>query len=76
MAWRLAALTGSANADEIGHGPRMVRSTTSNHAGGILGGILDRAGRFFCRPLRGQADLVDPDATPHDRRGRAKRPKS
>jgi chorismate synthase len=33
-----AALTGSANADEIAMG-RMGRSIRSNHAGGILGGI-------------------------------------
>ncbi len=58
-----AALTGTANADEIrmgNEGPRFL----SNHAGGDSGRHLDRAGH--CGAIRGQADEFDPDPASHD----------
>jgi chorismate synthase len=54
-----AALTGSANADEITMGDTGPEYA-SNHAGGILGGIS--TGQDVRRALRGQADLLDPHA--------------
>jgi chorismate synthase len=53
-----AALTGVENADEIAHGAEGP-VFGSNHAGGILGGISTGQGGGA---LRGQADLLDPDA--------------
>jgi chorismate synthase len=59
-----AEKTGEENADEMrmgNHGPMF----TSNHAGGILGGIS--TGQPIICTLRGQADILDPDAAPNHR---------
>ena len=60
-----AALRGEDNADEMRMGNDGKPVFLSNHAGGILGGIS--TGQAIVCPLRGQADLVDPDPA-QDRR--------
>ena len=68
-----AALTGVENADEIfmgNDGPALLLEPRRRHPRRHL----DRPGRR--RPLRGQADLLDPDAAPHDHRRPARRPRS
>ena len=62
-----AALSGEENADEMRMQDGKV-AFLSNNAGGILGGIS--TGPADRRPLRGQADQLDPDtARTVDRRG-------
>ncbi len=63
-----AELTGTENADEIFMGNDGKPRFTSNHAGGILGGIS--SGQDVVVRFAGQADLVDPQPPQddHDRR--------
>ena len=63
-----AELTGEENADEIRIGHDGQPCFLSNHAGGILGGIS--TGQPDRLPLRGEADVVDPDAAQDDRQRR------
>ena len=69
-----AELTGEDNADEIRIGPDGKPLFLSNHAGGILGG-LSTGQPIVCR-FRGQADLVDPDATARPSTATATKPRS
>ena len=69
-----ARLRGEDNADEIRIGNDGQPLFLSNHAGGILGGIS--TGQTDRRPLRRQADLVDPDPPPHASTATATRPRS
>ena len=69
-----AALSGEENADEMRMGNDGKPLFLSNHAGGILGGIS--TGQPIVVPLRGQADLVDPDAARAPSTATAPRPRS
>ncbi len=69
-----AALTGEENADEMRAGNDGKPVFLSNNAGGILGGIS--TGQDIVVPLRGQADLLDPDPASHHQHRRARTPRS
>ena len=71
---RAAALTGERECRRDAHRQRRQAVFLSNHAGGILGGIS--TGQADRRALRGQADVVDPDAAQDDRPRRATTPRS
>ena len=59
-----AELSGEENADEMRRGEDGRPSFLSNHAGGDSRRHLDRSADR--RPLRRQADILDPHAAPHD----------
>ena len=59
-----AELSGEENADEMRRGNDGRPRFLSNHAGGDSRRHLDRTADR--RPVRRQADIVDPDAAPHD----------
>ena len=69
-----ASLSGEENADEMRIGKRRRARVPHQQCRRHSRRHLDRPAHR--RPLRGEADLVDPDAAPHRRRRTARRPKS